>query len=143
MDGVGSASAILAVAQVAWNVYKLCRKYYSEVKEARKEIQTLSLEVMLLADLLTNVSDLANDEDSVSFSNISLLGQQNGPLDQCRELLNTLKTQLDPGEGESKMRRYGKRALKWPFRNKDIENLLSRIGKHKETLNMALAADNM
>jgi hypothetical protein len=141
MDGLSAAATIIPVAQVAWQAYGLCQEYYSEVKDARKDIQNLNQEVTSLAVVLTSVSDLAQDEDAASFSNVSLLTKKGGPVDQCRDLLDDLIKNLDTREGDSKMRKFGMRALKWPFRNKDIDKLITTVGKHKATFNMALAAD--
>lgn len=89
MDGISATSAILSVVQSTWHAYSLCRKYYAEVKSARKDILNLNQEVASLAVILTNVSDLANDEDSISLSCVRLLIQKDGPVEQCRELLHS------------------------------------------------------
>lgn len=141
MDGVSSASAILSVVEIAWQAYTLCRKYYAEVKSARRDILNLNQEVASLAVILTSVSDLANDKDSISLSCVRLLIQKDGPVQQCQELLHGIIKKLDPGESSDQMKRFGKRALEWPFRSKDIERLLALVSKHKATLHMALATD--
>jgi hypothetical protein len=141
MDGVSGASAILSVVQIAWQAYTLCRKYYAEVKSARRDILNLNQEVASLAVILTNVSDLANDEDQKSLSCVRLLVQKDGPVQQCQELLHSIISKLDPGENSDEMKRFGKRALEWPFRSKDVERLLALVSKHKASLHIALATD--
>lgn len=141
MDGVSGASAILSVVQIAWQAYALCQKYYAEVKSAREEIQSLNQEVVSLAVILDHVSSLATDGDPASHSCVRLLTQDRGPVQQCRELLKGIVSKLDQRENTDSMKKFGKKALEWPFRRKDVQNLLSLVAKHKATLHMALAAD--
>lgn len=51
--------------------------------------------------------------------------------------------QLEPGEGEVKIRRFGLRAFKWPFSSKDVDKRLQVINKHKATFTLALTSDNL
>ena len=47
------------------------------------------------------------------------------------------------GEGESKMKRFGLRALKWPFLSKDIEKRLEVINDYKATFTLALSSNHL
>lgn len=143
MDGISALTTVAAVIQTAWQVYTLCQTYYSSAKSARKDIQQLRQEVISLEDILTNISDLTKEDDSASLSCVRLLTEDGGPLQQCKELLEKLVAKLNPGEGKTLMRQFGVRALTWPFNSKDVEELLTKIGKQKATFNMALAADNV
>jgi len=86
---------------------------------------------------------MAGDTASANLSSVGQLFQKDGPLKQCREILEELNAKLKPGEGENKMRQFGARVLKWLFSSKDVEGLLKVIGKHKDTFNLALTGDNM
>ncbi|KAL5325367.1 hypothetical protein ACEPPN_006492 [Leptodophora sp. 'Broadleaf-Isolate-01'] len=66
----------------------------------------------------------------------------NGPVQQCERDLRRLVAQLELGEGNSKMRQFGLRALKWPFSSKDIDKRLQVINDHKATFTLALTSDN-
>lgn len=141
MDGLSAAASVIAVVQVSAQVFDLCRTYYMEVKEARKDIKCLRDEVTSLQDVLTNVADLVEDPSSAKLSILSLLNQQDGPVQQCQRDLLGLVAKLEPGQGKNKMKQFGLRALKWPFRSKDVEKLLMSIGRHKATFNLALTGD--
>jgi hypothetical protein len=80
MAGVGEAASIIVVVQISAQVFDLCRTYYLEVKEAGKDIQRLRDEVTSLQDVLTNVANLAEDPSSAKLSILSLLNQQDGPV---------------------------------------------------------------
>jgi hypothetical protein len=143
MAALGEAASIIAVIQVSGKVFDLCQTYYLGVKEARKDIQRLREEVMLLQDILTNVADLAEDPGTAKQSILSLLNQPHGPVQQCQKDLTGLVAKLEPGQAKDKMKQFGLRALKWPFTSKDIEKLLVITGRYKVTFNLALTADHV
>ncbi|KAF4631092.1 hypothetical protein G7Y89_g7033 [Cudoniella acicularis] len=143
MDGLSAAASVIAVVQISTQIFELCQEYYSEVKDARKDIQRLRNEVTSLQDVLTNVEDLAEDSGSANLSVLNLLNQQDGPLRQCQKDLVGLVAKLELGQGKNTMKRFGMRALKWPFSSKDVEKLLITIGRHKATFNLALSADHI
>ena len=143
MEPLSGAASVIAVVQISGRVFDLCRTYYLEVKEARKDIQLLRDEVTSLQDVLTNVADLAEDPDSAKLSILGLLNQPDGPVQQCQKDLAGLALKLETGQGKCKMKQFGLRALKWPFSSKDVEKLLTTIGRHKATFNLALTADHV
>ena len=143
MDGLSAFTTALTVVQTAWQAYDLCRTYYSEVKEARSDIQRLRQEMVSLEIILTSVSDLAKDPDSGNSSNVGHLTEKDGPLQQCHELLKKLVAKLSIGEGKKRMRHYGMRALKWPLNSKDIEKFQTSIERHKATFTAALTVKNV
>lgn len=143
MDGLSAAASVVAVIQISGHVFDLCRTYYSEVKEARKDIQRLRDEVTSLQDVLTNVADLADAPSPAHLSILNLLNQVDGPVQQCQAQLTELAAKLEPGQGKNKMKQFGLRALKWPFSSKEVEKTVVTIGRHKATFGLALAADHM
>src|SRR3979411_1868195 len=85
MEPLSAAASVIAVVQISGQVFSLGQKYCSEVKGARKDIQSLRNEVMSLQDVLTNVADLAEDPGSGKLSILSLLNQHDGPVKQCQK----------------------------------------------------------
>lgn len=141
MDGLSAAASVIAVIQISLQVYDLCQSYHSGVKNAREDIEHLSNEVWSLKGILTNLKDLAENPGSTNQSKLDSLTQQNGPLQQCQKDLDELVTKLSDAKGKNNMRKWGFRALKWPFSSKDVEKLLETIGRHKETFSLALTVD--
>lgn len=137
MDGLSAAASVIAVIQISGQVFDLCRTYYSEVRDARTDIQRLCDEVTSLQNVLTNVAHMT----SAKLPTLGLLNQPDGPVQQCLTELIALAAKLYPGQGKDKMRQFGLRALKWPFSSKDIEKVITAIGRHKTTFSLALAAD--
>jgi hypothetical protein len=143
MAGLGEAASIIAVIQISGKIFDLCQTFYLGVKEARKDIQRLREEVMSLQDVLTNVADLAEDPGTSKQSVLSLLNQQDGPVQQCQKDLTGLIAKLELGQEKNKRKKFGLRALKWPFTSKDVEKLLIRTGRYKAMFNLALTADHV
>jgi hypothetical protein len=141
MDGISAAASIIAVIQISEQIISLCRTYYSEVRDAKKNIQRLREEMTSLQTVLTKVADLANAPNSAKLSTLSLLNQPDGPVRQCMMELITIAAKLNPGQGKDTMKQFGLRALKWPFSSKDVDKAITTIERHKATFNLALAAD--
>jgi hypothetical protein len=141
MDGLSAAASVIAVVQISGKVFALCQTYYSEVKSAREDIRRLRDEVTSLQDVLTNVTDLADAPGSAKLSVLDLLNQPDGIIQQCQTELKGLATKLDTGQGNDKMRKFGLRALEWPFSRKYVDTTLSIIRRQKEIFNLALTAD--
>jgi hypothetical protein len=127
MDGLGAAASAIAVIQISGKVFDLCWTYYSEVNDGRKDIGRLRDEVKSLQDVLTNVAELADAPGSAKLS-ILRLNQPNGPIQQCRMELIELARKLETRQGKDKMR-----ALKWPFRSKNVDNAIADIDTYQDT----------
>jgi hypothetical protein len=141
MDGISAAASIIAVIQISGQVIDLCRTYYSEVRDAKADIQRLREEITSLQTVLTKVADLANAPDAAELSTLGLLNQPDGPVQQCLTELIKLAAKLNAGQGKDTIKQFGLRALKWPFSSKDVDKAITTIERHKATFNLALAAD--
>jgi hypothetical protein len=142
MDGLSAVASVVAVIQISAQVFDLCRTYYLNVKDARRDIERLRNEVNSLQDILVNVADLANAPQHRFLQTLSLISQKYGPLEQCRLELTALLSKLDPGEGASKVK-LALRSLKWPLHSKEIDQFLLAIGRYKSRFVLALSTDQM
>lgn len=140
MDGLSAAASVIAVIQISAQVFDLCRTYYLNVKDARKDIQRLQNEITSLQDVLVNVVDLANAPESTSLKTLNLVKKDDGPLNSCRLELTALLTKLDPGESTSKVK-LALRSLKWPLQSREIDKALLAIGRYKASFVLALSTD--
>jgi hypothetical protein len=143
MDGLSAAASAIAVVQIASQVFDLCRTYYINVKNARRDIERLRSEITSLQDVLSNVIDLADDSGPSPSRVLGLLNQKHGPIQQCQQELEDLAARLELREDKSRMREFGLRALKWPLSVKEVDNILVAIGRHKTSFTLALATDQM
>ncbi|ORY58143.1 uncharacterized protein BCR38DRAFT_489623 [Pseudomassariella vexata] len=54
-----------------------------------------------------------------------------------------LQAKLSPGKRRTAMTRLGIRALKWPFKSKDIERMIDGLARCTQTISLALNVDEM
>ncbi|KAJ4132507.1 hypothetical protein NW754_015324 [Fusarium falciforme] len=64
------------------------------------------------------------------------------PLHECRQLLRLLEEKLPVLETQSRRQKLQSR-LKWPFSSSETKEILASVSRHKQTINIALAADSI
>ncbi|WAO87282.1 Hypothetical protein NCS54_00458700 [Fusarium falciforme] len=63
-------------------------------------------------------------------------------LHECRQLLRLLEEKLPALETQSRRQKLQSR-LKWPFSSSETKEILTSVSRHKQTINIALAADSI
>ena len=136
MDGLSAAASVFAVIEISVKLVALCRNCFSEVKEAKKDIQRFRNEVTTLENILIDLRDLVDTPDGTKLPILDT------SLKQCQSTLEELVRKLEKAAGKDKMmNQFGWRALKWPFNSKDIQKAIETIERHKNMFNLALTAD--
>jgi len=147
MAGLGETASVIAVIQIAEDVYGKLSDYICAVKDARKDIECLKNQLLALHDVLEKVDDLKKeiekDSSLATRPNLNLLNNLEKPLNECHAELASLSTKLDPGQGDTAMKRFGRRALKWPFTRKDVDKKIEALESYIVTFSLALTGDNM
>jgi hypothetical protein len=64
-----------------------------------------------------------------------------GSFRSCMADLERLEKKLAPNPVRTAMRRYGVRALKWPFTSKDVDQLLAGLERHEKNMLLGLQVD--
>lgn len=136
MEGLAVAASVIAVIDVSAKLVALCRDCFSEVKEAKKDIQRFRTEVTTLENILIDLRDLVDTADG------NKLPVLDTSLKQCQSTLEELVRKLEKAAGKDKMmNQFGWRALKWPFSSNDVQKAIEAIERHKNMFNLALTAD--
>ena len=143
MDGLNSAACVIAVVQIISQVYEVCRTYYIQVKDARKDIKRLRGEVTVLQDILISVADLADNDETCRRSTLAPLNKSGGHLQQCRADLSALLIKLESRLGHEKMRKFGIRAMKWPCDSEDVDKSILALEQYRDIFALALITDHM
>jgi len=140
MAGIGEAASIIGVIQFTAQVVKLCGGYLSEVGDARQDIERLRSKALALQGVLEHAQRIAEDSKPgrLPVSNSVLES-----LKQCVSDLQLLRTKLDPGKRRKVMKRFGWRALKWPFTKMEFENTVKMLDGYTTIFNTALLADQL
>ncbi|CAJ0554858.1 Ff.00g133710.m01.CDS01 [Fusarium sp. VM40] len=144
MEAVSLAASIAGLVTLADLVFRAAVKYHKSVKDAPKEVKALVDEVKDLSLLLHNLSlveyGLAAQPDPAVQAN----ARPPKPLhlQQCQNLLRRLQSGLPDLEAGSGLQKLQGR-LKWPFSISDTKEMLQAIGRHKQTINIALTAQSI
>lgn len=141
MAGLGEAASIIAVIQIADRIICLCGTYATAVKDAKKDIERLAVEVEALQKVLKSADEMADSSQMKLCTSDSVLEVLAGSIEQCRSTLSELESQLDPGKERKILGRFGRRALKWPFQSKDVKKIVEALSRHKGTIILALNMD--
>ena len=139
MDGVSATASIVALIDTSLKVVFLCAEYYSNVKNAKKDVDRFSLEVKAFINVLHNLEKLARNP--VGATRLCASRSLNNDIERCLLDLERLQKKLDPGKRQKAMSRYGIRALKWPFESKELEKDIGELERYKSTFNLALNTD--
>ncbi|KAL8989420.1 MAG: hypothetical protein Q9177_001692 [Variospora cf. flavescens] len=123
----------IAIGQVSAKVVSIIWKYYSDVKDAESNITFLANEIQDFRNVVQRLQDLLQRSSKFSVS-----AALETTITQALTDINTLETKLDPGTRAKAMRRLGKRALKWPFSKKEVDEWVLRFQRFKATVNLAL-----
>lgn len=131
----GISASIIAVLQLTGKVTSFGYGYIGGVKRASKDIGGLVDELGLLTKALITLKDYleANPQSPALY-------KLDRPIRGCIRKLEMLGTILEPP-------REGFKgivdSLKWPFKDNEIAQYISRIERHKCLFILALAADQM
>ncbi|KAG5657930.1 hypothetical protein KAF25_007963 [Fusarium avenaceum] len=144
MEAVSLAASIAGLVTLADLVFRAAVKYHKSVKDAPKEVKALVDEVKDLSLLLHNLSlveyGLTTQPDPAAQANTRPPKPLH--LQQCQNLLRRLQSGLPDLETGSGLQKLQGR-LKWPFSISDTKEMLQAIGRHKQTINIALTAQSI
>ena len=138
MDGLSAAASVFAVIDISVKIASLCYQYSTAVKDARKDIQRLQKKVEDIRDILRELKRLLDGPDKIRLSATDKLASS---LREYLRRLYELETQLEPRKTRKAMSRLGVRALKWPFKSKEIEKIISSLEEYERTFSLSLQVD--
>ena len=137
-EALGVAASIIAIIQLTGTVVQ----YISDVKDASKDGDRLLTELRTISVFLPILKDAADRAQSEPggqwMTTIRSLGVPNGPLSQFKLALETLARQLEPVVGWRKRAR----ALVWPFKEKEVKDILGTIERQKSLFLLAVQNDH-
>ena len=140
MDGLSAAASVIAVITLSVKVASLCSQYSAAVKDAKKDIERLQKKAEDISDVLGELKRLLDGPDKTRLSATHKLAAS---LKECLGRLQELETELKPGKTRKAMSRFGGRALKWPFKSKEIEKIIASLEKYEQTFSLSLQVDQM
>lgn len=128
-------ASIIAILQLTTTL----TGYINDVRHATAEQAKVAVEASSIYGLLTSLRfrvEAARSDDPW-FQHVKMLGIHDGPLDQFKDVLETMMRQVSP----SRKRDQIKSALTWRFTKSEVDDALKRMERLKSLINCALTED--
>ncbi|KAH7124365.1 hypothetical protein EDB81DRAFT_731294 [Dactylonectria macrodidyma] len=137
-EAVGLATSVIAIIDLSAKVAVLCLQYSTAVGNARADITHLRSRLDDLGTTLQGVQHLLDNRNNQALATSRKLVDS---IDGCTSELVQLQSRLDPGKARKAMRRFGLRALKWPFDSKEVSDIVSNLERYERTITLGLQID--
>ena len=134
---LGITASVIAILQISASVVSVL----NDVKNASRDSTRILVEISGVQGILSTLRDLVASAESTEtwLSTMRSLDGPNGPLTQFRVALEQLAADLKPLIG---LKKAG-RALIWPFKKKDVAQILGSIERQKTLFILALQNDHV
>jgi Cdc6-like AAA superfamily ATPase len=142
-DPLSLAASIAGLISLADVAFKYTFKFVRATKDAKSDVSTLADEINNVGSILRVLEALASDLETEGDQFDPTL--RNHYLNHCFRTLSRIETKAKKATqrfARSKVESIYQQ-LKWPFSSSETKDLLAELSRHKETINMALAADSM
>lgn len=137
MDPLSAAASIIAILQLSSKVVG----YLNDVKDAPKDRAKCAMEAANLNSLLTNLRFRLEERDPNTswYTAVQALGVENGPLDQFKQVLEQLQSNMTGGG----IFKRTSDALVWKFKKEEVASMLGRMERLKTLVQIALENDHL
>ncbi|KAK3312023.1 hypothetical protein B0H66DRAFT_101489 [Apodospora peruviana] len=144
MEGLGAAASVIAVVELAAKVASICLEYSSAVKNAKSDIERLRKHTDSLKITVYGAQKLLQGRDGAQLETSRKLHQAIADTyTQLDDIATKLEAKLYTGRTEKAMRRVGLRALKWPFKSKDVDKIIANLQQNQASFTAALQIDQI
>ncbi|RBR09586.1 uncharacterized protein FIESC28_09805 [Fusarium coffeatum] len=134
MEAIGAVANIIALVDLSAKIAKVCFQYSKGVSSARTDIERLRRQAEHLEITLKAAQRLVEESKTSSLPTSQAFI---ATFHSCKNELESTLKKLQP----SPMRRYGMRSLKWPFKSKDIDQLLDGLKGYEGSILAGLQVD--
>ena len=134
MEVIGAIANIIALVDLSAKIAKVCFQYSKDVSSARADIERLRRQAEHLEITLKAARRLVEESKTSSLPTSQALI---ATFNSCKNELESTLKKLQP----SPMRRYGIRSLKWPFKSKEIDQLLDCLRDYEGSILAGLQVD--
>jgi hypothetical protein len=137
MDPLSVTASIIAVLQLSGKVLE----YLNNVKDASKDRTQYALKLLNLCSLLYKLRDHVETgaRSQPWCTAVRALAVRDGPLDQFKQALEALQTNITDG---SRLKKASE-ALVWKFKKGEIAGILDRIERLKSLVEIVLQIDHL
>lgn len=133
-------SGIDSVVKASIKLSTLLYQYGEGVKNAREDIGPLRSE----CDLFIKVAEQLRVElDGPHGSSLKASQNLRAGITDASSQLTRLLAKLDPDDAHGPMRRFGKRALTWPFQSHEVKVIVDNLARCRGILSFGLQLDQV
>ena len=136
VSAVGLVASIVTLISTTTSAIE----YLNTTKDAPKESKGFLHEVLCLIVILDALRSKVRDADSAALwvKQVCLLAEEGGPLDRSKNVIDQQERKLKTG---TKIQMLGKAHI-WPLTKKDNSELLAKVERLKNTIEIALHHDH-
>lgn len=141
MDALSISAGVAGLITLAELIVSRGYEFLKGVRNAKAEITQLLVEMTALFGVLQSLRLVALRFEGQHFGTTLQLEY----LQSCQSLVERIHLHLKvalPEDSDGRWRAAGK-SLRWPLSNKDTKALIVDVGRHKDTLNLALNVDGL
>lgn len=123
---IGLAASVSGLLTLVGQVSKLSYGFISDVRNASKSQKLYLQEISALTEALLRIEQALEVQDLGSIRPSSI---PTTALQDCQELLNSIKTSLEKTTQSSSRIEKLKSSLAWPFDEKEVKRFVERINR--------------
>ena len=149
-EGIGLVASVIAVLQITNSVISVCHDYSAAVQGSSWELSQVRTELENLRIVLQTLEPLAKQAEVANAApgapTLALLCGPGGALPNCFLEVKRLDKKLKSpswSDGFGPKRKAFIQALRWSLKEADTKKALQAIGRYKDTLALAITADQM
>ncbi|KAI2611952.1 hypothetical protein GGR54DRAFT_336487 [Hypoxylon sp. NC1633] len=137
MDPLSITASVIAIAELTSKAVN----YLNGVKNASKDQERCALEASSLFTLLTSLKYRLEDTTPTDpwYARVLDLGTENGALSQYKVALERLVNKIVPKNKAGKVTA----PILWPFKQKEVAEILAAIERLKSLIGIALEMDHL
>lgn len=137
--------SIISIAALSLHTARKTKELIDSITGAPRAVSNISTQLAALQVPLANLNNLlVQNHLANSVLKNDLFPQLDRPLTSCQETFENIENAIKPYVKRSSDGRLTKwRALKWGFKEKDIEGLGRELSQRKETLDIAIGCANL
>lgn len=139
-EALGLGASVIAVIDLSVKVAARCSEYYTNVKNAREDIERVQKETKRSKEIAQQIQSLCDGPNGPKL--LSSQSLRDG-VNECEKQLARIEAKLEPGTRNKLMRHYGGRALRWPFKSKEVDAILRQLGQCQGNISSSLQVDQM
>jgi hypothetical protein len=142
-DPFSMTAGVVSLADVVWRTSKELYAFFSAVKDASKDVQSMVIELQQFNDILTSIKAYADSFNSSAFATNDGLSASGllANLQYCSGEFKVLKGIVEESrrcQGQGPVKKFASK-VKWVFDEKKIAQSQRRLKMVKDSLNTVLS----